>query len=122
MIRASFTFVLGSNAEEADWLRVQVRSGDGRKAASPLSSLFSTSDESGESGDFGSALSSSLSTSRATRLGLERQTNRTAFHYNNHTSQYHGCIMTKAQLHPVGFCFHLENGTLCCCVIFGTPA
>lgn len=70
-LRWCFTFVVGSHAEEADWLRVQVRSGEGGKV-SPFSSLFSTSDESGESGDFGSVLSSSLSTSRATRLGLEQ--------------------------------------------------
>lgn len=67
-LRWRFTFAACSHAKDADWLRVQVRSGQGRKA---LSSLFSTSDESGDSGDFGSALSSSLSTSRATRLGLE---------------------------------------------------
>lgn len=71
-LRCSFTFAEGSHAEEADWLRVQVRSGEGRNA-SLLSSLFSPCDNSAESGDFGSVLSSSLSTSRATRLGLEEE-------------------------------------------------
>lgn len=66
-----FTFTVGSHAE-ADWLRVQGRSGEGR-AVSILSSLLSTSDESGERRDFGSTLSSSLSTSKATRLWREQQ-------------------------------------------------
>lgn len=69
MCNSCFTFVEASHAE-ADWLRVQVRSGEGRMV-SVLSSFLSTSDESGESGDFRSALSSSLSTSKATKLGLE---------------------------------------------------
>lgn len=71
-VRWYFTFVVGSHAEDADWLRVQVRAGKGVKVP-PLSSLFSTSDESGESVGFGSGLSSSLSISKATRLGLEQQ-------------------------------------------------
>lgn len=63
-----FTFVEVSHGVEADWLRVQLRSGEGC-TFSPLSSVFSASDDSGVSGVFGSALSSSsLSTSRATRL------------------------------------------------------
>lgn len=64
------TCEVGSYAD-ADWLRVQVSSGEGRGKVSSLSSLLSTSDESGESGDFGPTLSSSLSTSSATKLGLE---------------------------------------------------
>lgn len=64
-----FTFETGSHIE-ADWLRVQVRSGAAR-AGSLLSSVFPMSDRSEESGDCGSVLSSSLSTSKATRLGLK---------------------------------------------------
>lgn len=71
-VESVFTFVAGSHAEEADWLRVQVRSGEAA-LVSTFSSFFSTSEERGESGDFGSLLSSSLSTSRATRLGLEKK-------------------------------------------------
>lgn len=65
--KTRFTLVEVSHGVEADWLRVQVKSGEG---FSPLSSLFSASDDSGVSGVFGPALSSSssLSTSRATRL------------------------------------------------------
>lgn len=62
-----FTLETGSHAE-ADWLRVQVRSGAGR-GVSVLSSLLPASENSRESRDFGPGAPSSLSTSRATRLG-----------------------------------------------------
>lgn len=75
-----FTLGVGSHTEEADLVRVQVRSGEGAKV-SLLFSLLPVSDERGGSGVWGSVLSSSLSISRATRLGLEwRMSNYTHTH------------------------------------------
>lgn len=66
---AAFTFAEVSHADTADWPGGKVRSGEGWHG-SRLSSLC-PSDKNEEMGDFVSEFSSSLSISRATKLGLE---------------------------------------------------
>ena len=67
---------VASHTEEADLVRVQVSSGEGSKVsmASVSPGPFWTADPRSEKGGWGPAVpSSSLSSSRATRLGLQKR-------------------------------------------------
>lgn len=66
-----FTFAPLSHAGTADWPGGEARSGEGWHES--ILSSSRPSDESEEMGDFVSVISSSLSISRATELGLEKK-------------------------------------------------
>lgn len=68
-----FTFAAVSHADRADWPGGKARSGEGWHDS--LQSSRRPSDEREEMGDFVSEISSSLSISRATKLGLEMESN-----------------------------------------------
>lgn len=83
---AAFTFAGVLHADTADWPGGKVRSGEGWHGSS-LSSLC-PSDKNEEMGDFISDFSSSLSISRATKLGLENK--KTQF-----TTEAYCCLLIK---------------------------